>query len=98
MKNATVSVRVDQSIKQEAESILSSLGIPVSVVIDALYHQIIYTKSIPFSISLPSEPKPIEEYAQSELLTKIMHSYQQSINKEGRRFDDVFDELEQDLI
>ena len=42
MKDATVSARVEQDVKVEAEKILAKLGIPVSVLINALYRQIIY--------------------------------------------------------
>lgn len=47
MKNATVSARVEYQVKIEAEEILKNLGIPVSVVINSLYRQIIYKHGIP---------------------------------------------------
>ena len=48
VKTANVIARVEPEIKVQAEEILNKLGIPVSVVINALYHQIIYTNGIPF--------------------------------------------------
>lgn len=56
LKDSTVSAHVETDIKQEAEDILQKLGIPVSVVINSLYHQIIFTKGIPFSLTIPTEP------------------------------------------
>lgn len=53
-KTANVTARVHPEIKQQAEEILTKLGIPVSVLIDSLYRQIIMTNSIPYSFSLPS--------------------------------------------
>lgn len=41
---------------QGAEAILNQLGIPVSVLIDTLYRQIIMTNGIPYSLSVPSLP------------------------------------------
>ena len=41
MKDSTVSARVENNVKLEAEDILQKLGIPVSVVINSLYRQII---------------------------------------------------------
>ena len=41
MKDSTVSARVENDIKNEAEDILQKLGVPVSVVINSLYRQII---------------------------------------------------------
>ena len=51
MKTANVTARVHPEIKQQAEEVLEQLGIPVSVLIDSLYRQIIMTQSIPYSFS-----------------------------------------------
>ena len=48
MKDATVSARVEYDVKTEAEDILQKLGVPVSVVINSLYRQIIYRRGVPF--------------------------------------------------
>ena len=55
-KTANVTARVQPEIKQKAEAILDQLGIPVSVLIDSLYRQIIMTNSIPYSFCIPSLP------------------------------------------
>jgi DNA-damage-inducible protein J len=44
MKDSTVSARVENTIKTEAEDILQKLGVPVSVVINFLYRQIISSR------------------------------------------------------
>lgn len=54
MKTATVTARVQPEIKQQAEEVLAQLGVPVSVLIDSLYRQIILTNSIPYSFALPT--------------------------------------------
>ena len=48
LNDSTVSAHVETDIKQEAEDILQKLGIPVSVVINSLYRQIIFTKGMLF--------------------------------------------------
>lgn len=40
-KSANVMVRVEPEIKAQAEAVLDKLGLPVSVVINSLYRQII---------------------------------------------------------
>lgn len=95
MKDATVSARVENDVKTEAEDILQSLGIPVSVVINSLYRQIIYQRGIPFSLTLPSAPKTAETLTDTELDAKLEHSYRQALAHEGRPLDDVFDDLEE---
>ena len=98
MKNATLNVRVENDLKVEAESILQKLGIPVSVLINSLYRQIIYKRGIPFSITIPNEPKTLDDFTESELNAKIQHSYKQSLEGKGRPFEEVFDDLESRLV
>ena len=98
MKDATVSARVEYDIKNEAEDILQKLGIPVSVVINSLYRQIIYRNGIPFSLTIPVEPKTIDSMTDAELNAKLEHSYKQSLRGEGRPYNEVFDELEKSLL
>lgn len=94
MKNTTVSARVEDEVKAQAESILNQLGIPVSVVINSLYHQIILRKGIPFPLTLPTNPKTLDEMSREELYDKLAHSYAQSVAEKCRPYDLVFDELE----
>lgn len=94
IKNATVSARIDESVKQEAEAILQQLGIPVSVVINTLYHQIIIQKAVPFPMTLASPPSTLEGMTKEQLDAKLQHSYQQAISRHGRPLEDVFADLE----
>ena len=63
----------------QAEEILQKLGVPVSVVINSLYRQIIYHHGVPFSLTIPSEPRTIDVMTNVELDKKIfniaMHSH-----------------------
>lgn len=52
-KSANVTARVQPEIKQQAEAVLERLGLPVSVLIDTLYRQIIMTGGIPYSLTIP---------------------------------------------
>ena len=97
MKDATVSARVECGVKTEAEEILQKLGIPVSVVINSLYRQIIYRHGVPFALTIPAEPKTLDSMTTAELNAKLQHSYEQSLSGAGRPFDQVFDELERSL-
>ena len=98
MKDSTVSARVEYDIKTEAEDILQKLGIPVSVVINSLYRQIIYRHGIPFSLTIPQELQTIDTMSDVELNKKLQKSYEQSLAGEGVPYKEVFDELERSLI
>lgn len=97
MKDATVSARVEYGVKTEAEDILQKLGIPVSVVINSLYRQIIYRHGVPFSLTLPTEPKTLDVLTDADLNAKLQHSYAQSLAGEGCPYSEVFDALERGL-
>ena len=98
MKDATVSARVEYNVKNEAEDILQKLGIPVSVAVDSFYRQIIYHRGIPFSMTIPSEPRTLDSMSKSEFNAMLQHSYEQSLAEKGRPLDDVFDDLERSLV
>ena len=60
-RTANVMARVEPDVKEQAEDILDRLGVPASVVINALYKQIIYRNGIPFSLVLPDAPVSRDE-------------------------------------
>ena len=50
IKTATVNVRIQESIKVEAEAILKKLGLTRATAIDLFYRQIIMHNGIPFPL------------------------------------------------
>lgn len=94
VKNATVSARVEPELKEQAESILQQLGIPVSVVINTLYHQIVLQNGVPFSMTIPASPRALDSMSKAELNAKLEHSYDQVLHREGRPAAEVFADLE----
>lgn len=72
------------NIKPKQKIYFKELGIPVSVVINSLYRQIIYQRGIPFSLTLPSEPRTIDVMSDAEIDAKLQRSYTQSLAGEGR--------------
>ena len=60
VKNATLNLRVDASVKEKAESVLSKLGVPMSTAIDMYLNQIALTGGIPFKVALPHAPETID--------------------------------------
>ena len=97
MKDSTVSARVENEIKEAAEAILDRLGIPVSVVINSLYRQIIFNNGIPFPITVPKEPATMDSLTENELSQKLYHSFLQTMIAEGKPVDKVLDNIERRL-
>ena len=57
-KTANLYARIEPDVKEQAESILEALGIPVSNAINMFYKQIILQRGIPFELKLPAFPVP----------------------------------------
>lgn len=96
-KSANVLARVEPEVKSKAEAVLTRLGVPVSVVINALYHQIIYTQSIPFSLSLPSKVPSLDSMSKEEFDATLESSLSQIEKGEGEPLEDVMKRLKAGL-
>jgi len=53
-KSANLYARIEPEVKEQAESILSALGIPASNAINMFYKQIIFNRGLPFEVKIPS--------------------------------------------
>ena len=58
-KTATLNLRVNPTVKERAEEVLSKLGVPMSTAIDMYLNQISLTGGIPFPVTLPKAPDEI---------------------------------------
>ena len=96
-KSANILARVEPEVKEQAEEILSKLGIPASVVINMLYKQIIMTKSIPFSVALPKEPPTLDSMKTKEFNEVMKTGLLQAKADQSRLAVDVIADLRQEL-
>lgn len=76
-KTATLNLRVNPTVKERAEEVLSKLGVPMSTAIDIYLNQISLTGGIPFSITLPKAPETInmDSMTIAELHEKLQRGY-----------------------
>lgn len=65
-KTATLNLRVNPAVKEQAENILQRLGIPMSTAVNMFLNQITLVGGIPFSMTLPKAPASIN----ADLMTK----------------------------
>lgn len=96
-KSANVLARVEPEVKEQAESIMSRLGLPASVVINALYKQIIMTRGIPFSMSLPKEPVTLDSMTTEKFNSIMETGLSQARTNQSRPVVDVFADLRREL-
>ena len=75
-KTTNVFARVEPEIKEQAESVLSELGIPMSSAISIYLRQIVLQRKIPFEIKLPRQkPAEISALSETELDAELEKGY-----------------------
>lgn len=93
MKTANVIARVEPDVKIKAEAILKQLGIPVSVLIDSLYHQVIYRNGVPFPLIIPPSIRSVEDMTEEELHEMLKERSKNVDLEKCTPADEVFDSL-----
>jgi addiction module RelB/DinJ family antitoxin len=75
-KSANLYARIEPEVKEQAESILSTLGIPASNAINMFYKQIILNKGLPFEVKIPAaRPVNVAELSEAELNAELEKGY-----------------------
>ncbi|MED9904652.1 MAG: type II toxin-antitoxin system RelB/DinJ family antitoxin [Lachnospiraceae bacterium] len=76
-KSANLYARIEPDVKEEAESILSALGIPASNAINMFYKQIILNRGLPFAVKIPSARPVVNvaELSEAELNAEFEKGY-----------------------
>lgn len=77
-KTATLNLRVNPTLKQDAESVLGRLGIPMSTAVDMFLNQIVLVGGIPFAVTLPGAPERIDatKMKDEQIHAKIQKGYE----------------------
>ena len=71
-RTANIFARVEPEIKEQAETVLEQLGIPMSNAIGLFLRQVVLQRGIPFEIKLPkNKPLLIEELSEQQFNAKI---------------------------
>lgn len=65
----TLQVRMDQSLKQEAESVFQEIGVDATTAVRMFYHKVISTRSIPFELKAD---KAERDAARSNLEARLL--------------------------
>ena len=75
-KSANLYARIEPDVKEQAESILSALGIPASNAINMFYKQIILNRGLPFEVKIPTtKPVNVAELTEAELNAELEEGY-----------------------
>ena len=74
-KSANLYARIEPDHKEQAENILTALGIPASNAITMFYKQIILQNGLPFEVKLPEHPLDISRMTSAELDAELEKGY-----------------------
>ncbi|MCM1508430.1 MAG: type II toxin-antitoxin system RelB/DinJ family antitoxin [Ruminococcus flavefaciens] len=92
-KTANLYARIEPDIKEQAETILTALGIPASNAITMFYKQIILQHGLPFEVKLPQMPLNVSKMTKEELDAELQKGYDDMLAGRMLPADQVFDEL-----
>ena len=96
-KTANLYARVEPDIKEQAEAILSTLGIPASNAINMFYRQIILRQGLPFDVSIPQlRPLSLNNLSEEELDAELEKGYADIAAGRMRPAREVFADLRRD--
>ena len=76
-KSATLNLRVNPTLKQDAENVLGRLGIPMSTAVDMFLNQVVLVGGIPFAVKIPNAPERIDasKMTEEQIHAKIKRGY-----------------------
>lgn len=96
-KSANLYARIEPEVKEQAESILSALGIPASNAINMFYKQIILQRGLPFEVKIPSSrPVDMSALSEAELDAELEKGYADMKAGRTRAASDVFADISKD--
>ncbi len=96
-KTANLYARIEPDVKEQAENILNTLGIPVSNAINMFYKQIILQRGIPFEMKLPqTRVVDMSRLTPQELDEELEKGYQDVLAGRTKPAGKVFEELRRD--
>lgn len=98
VKSANLYARIEPELKNEAETILSGLGLPVSNAINIFYRQIVIHRGLPFDVRFPSHALTnAAELSDEQLDAEVSRGFKDIASGCKRSFSDVASELKRDF-
>lgn len=96
-KSANLYARIEPEVKEQAESILETLGIPASNAINMFYKQIILNRGLPFEVKIPCvRPVNVAEMTEVELNAELEKGYADMTTGKIKPVRQVFGDIRKD--
>jgi len=96
-KSANLYARIEPDLKEQAETILSALGIPASNAITMFYRQVVLQKGLPFEVKLPgAQPVDLSSISDEQLNVELEKGYADIVAGRTRSAKSVFEDIRKD--
>ena len=96
-KTSNVFARVEPELKEQAESVLNQLGMPMSNAIGLFLQQVVLQRGIPFDVKLPfRKPLGLGSLSEEEFNYEIEKGFADIVAGRMRSADNVFADLKRD--
>jgi len=93
-RTANVFARVEPEIKEQAESVLNQLGIPMSNAVGMFLRQVVLQRGIPFEMKLPTDhPLVMGELTKEQFNAELLKGMIEIENNQVISADDVEAEM-----
>lgn len=93
-KTSNVFARVEPEVKQQAETILNELGIPMSSAVSMFLKQIVLQRGIPFEMKLPgNKPLSMDSLTKEQLDAEIQKGFDDMNAGRVRPAEDVQEDM-----
>jgi addiction module RelB/DinJ family antitoxin len=97
-KSANLYARIEPDVKEQAESILSALGISASSAINMFYKQIILNRGLPFEVKIPAARLVnVAELSEAELNAELEKGYADMVAGKTKPAKQAFADIRKDF-
>ncbi len=96
-KSANLYARIEPDLKEQAETILSALGISASNAITMFYRQVVLQRGLPFDVRLPAaQPLDVSTLTEEQLSAELEKGYADITAGRTRSAKSVFEDIRRD--
>lgn len=96
-KTTNVYVRLEPGLKEQAESVLEQLGIPMSNAVNIFLKQVVMQRGIPFDVKLPAiKPVSLAGLTETELNEELEKGYIDFTQGNTKSAEKVFADIHRD--
>lgn len=99
-KSATLNIRVNPTLKADADTVLSRLGIPMFTAIDMFLNRVVLVGGIPFSVTLPKPSTDIDasQMTEAQFHAKLQCGYDDYKAGKTQNASDAFEMFRESIL